>query len=104
MKKLIFEGANWEFPFMVRVPDQMKENLPIRRINLTFNNVLPDDCSRQISLFENVDESDKKARIQDTVISIKHKFGKNAILKGMNLLPSATTMERNLQIGGHKSG
>ena len=29
MKKLIFEGANWEFPFMVRVPDQMKENLPI---------------------------------------------------------------------------
>lgn len=82
----------------------MKENLPIRRINLTFNNVLPDDSIRQIYLFEDVTETDKKARLQDTVINIKHKFGKNAILKGMNFLPSATTIERNMQIGGHKSG
>ena len=82
----------------------MKENLPIRRINLSFNNVLPDNSGRQIYLFENVEENDKKARLQDTVIGIKHKFGKNAILKGMNFLPSATTIERNMQIGGHKSG
>ncbi len=82
----------------------MKENLPIRRINLTFNNVLPDNSGRQISLFENVMETDKRSRLQDTVINIKHKFGKNAILKGMNFLPSATTIERNMQIGGHKSG
>lgn len=82
----------------------IKENLPIRRINLSFNNVLPDNSGRQILLFENVEEENKKACLQDTVIEIKHKFGKNAILKGINLLPSATTIERNMQIGGHKSG
>ncbi len=82
----------------------MKENLPVRRINLSFNNVLPDNSGRQILLFENVEEENKKACLQDTVIEIKHKFGKNAILKGINLLPSATTIERNMQIGGHKSG
>ena len=38
------------------------------------------------------------------MIDIKKKFGKNAILKGMNLEEGATTMERNQQIGGHKSG
>ena len=38
------------------------------------------------------------------MLDIKKKFGKNAILKGMNLEESATTMERNRQIGGHKSG
>ena len=37
-------------------------------------------------------------------ISIKEKFGKNAILKGIDLQAGATTMERNRQIGGHKSG
>lgn len=82
----------------------MKENLPIRRINLSFNNVLPDNSGRQIFLFENIEKENKKACLQDTVIEIKHKFGKNAILKGMNFLPSATTIERNMQIGGHKSG
>lgn len=39
-----------------------------------------------------------------TVLDIKKKFGKNAIMKGMNLEDAATTRERNLQIGGHKSG
>ena len=82
----------------------IKENLPIRRINISFNNVFSNESGRQIYLFENVEEENKKSRLQDTVIGIKHKFGKNAILKGMNFLPSATTIERNMQIGGHKSG
>jgi len=42
--------------------------------------------------------------MQKAMIDIKKKFGKNAILKGMNLEEGATTMERNRQIGGHKSG
>lgn len=37
------------------------------------------------------------------MLSVKKKYGKNAILKGMNLLEGATTMERNRQIGGHKA-
>ncbi len=42
--------------------------------------------------------------MQKTMLDIKEKFGKNAILKGMNLEEKATAMERNKQIGGHKSG
>ena len=79
-------------------------NNPIRRINVTFNNTISDESGRQIYLFENVYETDKKSRLQDAVINIKHRYGKNSILKGMNLLPAATTRERNNQIGGHKSG
>ena len=42
--------------------------------------------------------------MQKAMLDIKDKFGKNAILKGMNLAEGATTMERNRQIGGHKAG
>lgn len=80
------------------------KDYPIRRVNITCNNTLPDESGKQIYLFENAEETDKKGRLQDAVINIKHRYGKNAILKGMNFLPSATTRERNIQIGGHKSG
>ena len=46
----------------------------------------------------------KERKEQETILEIKKKFGKNAILKGMNLEDAATTRERNRQIGGHKSG
>ena len=41
--------------------------------------------------------------MQDAVVTIKHRFGKNAIFKGMNLQKGATAIERNGQIGGHKA-
>ena len=43
-------------------------------------------------------------KIQEAVLKIRKKYGKNAMLKGMNFEPAATTRERNRQIGGHKSG
>jgi DNA polymerase V len=43
-------------------------------------------------------------RLQETVLELKHKFGKNAVLKGVDLTDCATAIERNGQIGGHKSG
>ena len=43
-------------------------------------------------------------KIQKAMIEIKSKFGKNAVLKGMDLQKNATAIERNRQIGGHKSG
>jgi len=46
----------------------------------------------------------KNKRIQKAVLEVKDKFGKNAILKGMNFEDAAMTRERNHQIGGHKSG
>ena len=47
---------------------------------------------------------DRERKMQEAVIAIKKKFGKNAILKGMNLEEGATAKERNRTIGGHRSG
>ena len=47
-------------------------------------------------------QSEKK-RVQNTILDVKKKFGKNAILKGMNLQEGATAKDRNNQIGGHKA-
>ena len=46
---------------------------------------------------------DKERRMQEAMLAIKKKFGKNAILKGMNLQEGATAKQRNSQIGGHKA-
>ena len=46
---------------------------------------------------------DKKRKMQQAMLSIRGKFGKNAILRGMNLEEGATTRDRNEQIGGHKA-
>ena len=63
----------------------------------------------QINLFVDYKEVNKKRKkekaekeIQKAMIDIKSKYGKNAILKGMNLQKEGTTIERNRQIGGHK--
>ena len=90
------------------------KNLLIRRINITANKVINESEVRkseyeQIDLFKNYQEESKRKnkekkekRLQETMINIKNKYGKNAILKGMNLEEGGTTIERNIQIGGHK--
>lgn len=75
----------------------------VRRVNMTFNNVI-DEAYQQYDLFIDPAELERERKIQRAMIDIKKKFGKNAILKGMNLETGATTMLRNQQIGGHKSG
>lgn len=76
---------------------------PVRRFNLSCNHVIPEEY-RQYNLFVDAADLERNRRMQKAVLEIKHKFGKNAVLKGMNLEESATTRERNRQIGGHKSG
>lgn len=97
----------------------VNEKLLVRRINITANNVVDEANLReekmyeQIDLFGNYKELDKKREenkkkekaekeIQKTMLNIKMKYGKNAILKGMNFEEGGTTIERNGQIGGHK--
>ena len=48
-------------------------------------------------------EAAGERKLQEAMLSVKKKYGKNAILKGMNLQEGATTLERNRQIGGHKA-
>ena len=84
--------------------DRLKDReLPIRRVNLCCNRVV-EEGYRQYDLFSDPVELEREHKMQQAVIGIKRKYGKNAILKGMNLEEGAMTMERNLQIGGHRSG
>lgn len=75
----------------------------VRRVNLTFNKVKPEE-NVQYSLFVDAEELEREKKVQKAMVAIKKKYGKNAVLKGMNLEEGATTRERNRQIGGHRSG
>lgn len=75
----------------------------VRRMTITFNQVVNEQY-QQYDLFTDPSEVEREHRLQETILDIKEKFGKNAILKGMNLQAGTTTMEKNRQIGGHKSG
>ncbi len=75
---------------------------PVRRINITCNNVVADNGAEQLTLFDEAD-TNKNRILQETMLKIKSRYGKNSILKGMNYEDAATTRERNCQIGGHKA-
>lgn len=77
----------------------------VHRLGLTAVAVLPEDASGvQGSLFATPEADARERRRQEAISAVKRKFGKNSLLKGVDLLPEATTRERNLQIGGHRSG
>ena len=83
--------------------ETVKREYPVKGFNLSFNNVIDEDCI-QYDLFTDPEETEKERRLQRAMIDMKKKFGKNAVLKGMNLEAAGTTRERNRQIGGHRSG
>ncbi len=92
-----------------RIVDQ---KLLVRRLNISAGHVLKENGQAQEHAFEQLDvfgspqdetDAQKERRIQDTMIALKNKFGKNAVLKGYNLEEGATAVERNKQIGGHKA-
>lgn len=96
----------------------VNKNLLIRKINITACNVLDENKGKnevvyeQLNLFCSADDSeqnieDKRSqeednKLQHVLLNIKNKYGKNSILKGMNLEEGGTTIDRNNQIGGHK--
>ena len=77
-------------------------NVPIRHIGISFNKLI-DETIQQYDLFTAPEQLEKERDVQKAMIEIKSRFGKNAVLKGMNLLDAGTTRERNVQIGGHKA-
>ena len=80
----------------------VKRGYPIRKINIGFGD-LSDDIGLTIDIMGESEEERREHSLQKTVIAIKNKYGKNAILKGMNLEEGATAKDRNAQIGGHKA-
>lgn len=76
----------------------------IRRVCITCSNIVEDRGVMQLSMFEDTTKQLRGKAIQETMLGIRAKYGKNSILKGMNYDPAATGRERNEQIGGHKRG
>lgn len=85
----------------------MDHDLPVRRLGVSCNNVVKDTGIRQLSFFDTQGsgaEREREKKLMETVLSIKERFGSNAVLKGRDLSEGATARERNEQIGGHKRG
>lgn len=96
-------------------------HLMIRRLNLTTNHVVSEEKKKeedkgpvQLDLFADYEAQQKQSqeeekklakerRMQEALLAIKRQFGKNSILRGLNLEDGATAIERNRQIGGHKA-
>ena len=95
------------------------KSLSVRRVYIFANNLIDESkvenqiIHEQMDLFSNTNEPSKishynkeeqesEKKIQKAMLNIKKKYGKNAILKGMNLSEGATTIDRNKQVGGHK--
>ena len=98
----------------------INRDLLVRRINIVAARVVPESEVSDKQTFEQLDlftdygalekkkeqekkEQEKEKKLQQAVLDIKKKYGKNAVLKGMNFEEGATTRERNGQIGGHKA-
>ena len=58
---------------------------------------------KNYDLFTDVEKVEREKKLQETLVQIKHRYGKNAILKGMNALDFATAKKRNTLIGGHNA-
>ena len=77
----------------------------IHRITLSLGDVARDDrAGLQMDLFSDPAALEREQRRLQAVNAVRQKFGKNAMLRAMDLLPEATARERNRQIGGHRSG
>lgn len=97
-------SARTVIPYVLKLYEQIADReVPIHRINLSFHH-LYDEAFRQYDLFADAKEEEKERKGQEMMLDIRRRFGKNMILKGMNLEPGATGRERNRQIGGHRSG
>ena len=77
--------------------------VPIRRLSIAFSNLSDESC-RGYDMFTDAEAVERELRLERAVLEIKDKFGKNAILRGIDLVDGATTRKRNTLIGGHNSG
>lgn len=85
--------------------DIVDSSLPIRRFNVSCSAFPAHGETEQLTFFDGMAEEDERdVTIQKTLLEIKERFGKSSVFKAMDLEEGATALERNRQIGGHKSG
>ena len=74
----------------------------VHMLSISFGNVV-DEMYETYDLFTDFNALEKEKKLQLTLLNIKHKFGKNAVIKGMNLLNKTTAISRNKLVGGHNA-
>lgn len=79
------------------------KNRPIRKLMYDFSELLP-EINEHYDFFTNFEEVKKEKNLVKSVLELQDKFGKNAVLKGIDLQENATQRDRNNMIGGHRSG
>ena len=77
--------------------------LLIRRIGIALNDPKAEGTAMQTDMFTNPEVQERERRLQEAMIEVRSRFGRNALVRGMNLLEGATALERNQQIGGHRA-
>ena len=76
----------------------------IRRITVDASDIIDENkVNYQFSIFDDVKKDEQERKMQEALLSIRKKYGKNSVLRGMDMLDAATRKERNGQIGGHKA-
>lgn len=91
-------------PYLMRLYERTTaKDVPIRRIGLGFSNVVNEACEGY-DLFTNIDEVERERKREKVALEVTKKYGKNALLRGMNYLECSTQRERNTFIGGHRAG
>ena len=79
------------------------KQVPIRRLGINFEDVCDEGCEGY-DLFTNFEEVEREKKREHAILEIADKYGKNAILRGLNYMDGATQRERNTFIGGHRAG
>lgn len=91
-------------PYVLELYERIvQRDKAIRRLSVTCNGIM-DEVYEQYDLFTDYAEIERDRKLQQAALEIKRRFGKNALVRGMDLQEAGTTIERNEQIGGHKSG
>ena len=78
----------------------VERDVPIRRLGITFGNIMDEACEGY-DLFTDFEKVEREKRLENTVLGIKDRFGKNAMFRGLDLSEGATALARNKMIGGH---
>ena len=91
-------------PYIIGLYERIvQKDKPIRRLDISCNGLVQDQYE-QYDLFTDYTAVERDRKLQRAVLDIKRRYGKNAVVRGMDLQEAGTAMERNRQIGGHRSG
>jgi DNA polymerase V len=90
-------------PLLLQFDEKTDRRLLYRRLGVCANEVARDESAYQLDLFTDYEAIERDRKMQGAMLEVRKRVGANAVFKGADLLEGATTLERNMQIGGHRA-